>query len=169
VEPERVTDAVKQAVRQRHGGRDDFSLLRAKDLLAMFYKIFTLLAALLLTITSISLVVGGIGIMNVMLVSVTERTREIGIRKTVGARQQDIFYQFFTEALVLSMLGGVLGILFALAVCWLVTLWLPLRPVITPGSVALGFGVCVLVGMISGVAPAVAAARKDPIAAIRHE
>lgn len=169
VEPERVAEAVKQTVRQRHGGRDDFSLLRAKDLLSMFYKIFALLAALLLGITSISLVVGGIGIMNVMLVSVTERTREIGIRKTVGARRQDIFYQFVTEAMALSILGGALGILLAFGVCHLVTIWLPLKPVVTPASVALGFGVCVVVGIISGVAPAVAAARKDPIAAIRHE
>jgi putative ABC transport system permease protein len=168
-DPDRVLDRVRQGVLRAHGNRDNFSLVRAKELLSMFYKIFTLLAALLLGITSISLVVGGIGIMNIMLVSVTERTREIGIRKTVGARRQDIFFQFLTEAVALSMLGGVLGILLAGTVCHLVTFWLPLKPVITAGSVVLGFGVCVAVGIISGVAPAISAARKDPIEAIRHE
>jgi putative ABC transport system permease protein len=169
VEPEQVTEAVRAAILELHGGRDDFSLLRARELLAMFYRIFTLLAALLLGITSISLVVGGIGIMNVMLVSVTERTREIGIRKTVGARRADIFWQFLTEAVTLSLVGGALGIALALAVCRLVTLWLPLQPLVSAGAVLLGFGVCVVVGVISGVAPAIAAARKDPIEAIRHE
>ncbi|MFN3648114.1 MAG: ABC transporter permease [Armatimonadota bacterium] len=168
-EPEAVLEQVRQTVLQQHGGRDDFSLLGAKELLSMFYRIFTLLASLLVGITSISLIVGGIGIMNVMLVSVTERTREIGIRKTVGARRRDIFFQFLTEAVVLSAVGGALGIGLAVLVCRLVVIWMPLQPVITGSSVALGFGVCVVVGILSGVIPAVAAARKDPIAAIRHE
>jgi putative ABC transport system permease protein len=107
--------------------------------------------------------------MNIMLVSVTERTREIGIRKTVGARRRDIFYQFLSEAVALSTLGGILGILLALLVCYLVAKAMPLKPLITPGSVLLGFGVCVAVGIISGVVPAVMAARKDPIEAIRYE
>jgi putative ABC transport system permease protein len=167
--PEAVIETVRLAMLRAHGNKDDFSLLRAKELLQMFYKIFNLLAALLLGITSISLIVGGIGIMNIMLVSVTERTREIGIRKTVGARRQDIFFQFLTEAVALSALGGFLGIGLAVLVCYLVTFWMPLKPIITAQSVLLGFGVCVVVGIISGVVPAVAAARKDPIEAIRYE
>jgi putative ABC transport system permease protein len=168
-DPEVVSTAAKRVLDQAHHGRDDTSLMRSKELLAMFYKVFTMLAALLLGITSISLVVGGIGIMNIMLVSVTERTREIGIRKTVGARRKDIFYQFLSEAVTLSSLGGLMGILLALLVCYLVTKFMPLRPLITGGSILLGFGVCVVVGIISGVVPAILAARKDPIEAIRYE
>jgi putative ABC transport system permease protein len=167
--PDELVERVRQAMLSSHGGRDDFSLVRAKELLDMFYKVFSMLAALLLGITSISLIVGGIGIMNIMLVSVTERTREIGIRKTVGARRRDIFFQFLTEAVTLSLLGGALGIGLAIVACYLLGQWLPLKPLITGGSVLLGFTVCVAVGIISGVAPAVAAARKDPIEAIRYE
>jgi len=168
-DPDAITERTRQALLAAHGNRDDFSLLRAKELLDMFYKVFSMLAALLLGITSISLIVGGIGIMNIMLVSVTERTREIGIRKTVGARRRDIFYQFLSEAVTLSTLGGLLGIGLALVVCWLVARNLPLKPLITGGSIALGFGVCVVVGIVSGVIPAVLAARKDPIDAVRYE
>jgi putative ABC transport system permease protein len=168
-DPEVVSAAAKKVLDEAHHGRDDTSLMRSKELLAMFYKVFTMLAALLLGITSISLVVGGIGIMNIMLVSVTERTREIGIRKTVGARRKDIFYQFLSEAVALSSLGGLMGILLALLVCYLVTKFMPLRPLITGGSILLGFGVCVVVGIVSGVVPAILAARKDPIEAIRYE
>ncbi|MGV3722560.1 MAG: ABC transporter permease [Actinomycetota bacterium] len=167
--PENVVEAVRSGLRGSHRGRDDFSILQAKELLDMFYKVFSLLAALLIGITSISLVVGGIGIMNIMLVSVTERTREIGIRKTVGARRSDIFWQFLSEAVTLSLFGGVAGIGLALVVCQLVQKWTPLVPVITAGSILLGFGVCVAVGVVSGVIPAIAAARKNPIDAIRYE
>jgi len=168
-QPDQVIEAVRLTMKEAHNGRDDFSLLRAKELLDMFYKVFSLLAALLIGITSISLVVGGIGIMNIMLVSVTERTREIGIRKTVGARQSDIFWQFLTEAITLSIFGGVLGIGLAVVVCRVVQYWMPLKPEITLAPVLLGFGVCVVVGVVSGVLPAVAASRKDPIEAIRYE
>jgi putative ABC transport system permease protein len=173
IEPTRSPDPVMEEVRRTllraHGNHDDFSVLRAKELLGLFFKIFNLLTALLVGITSISLLVGGIGIMNIMLVSVTERTREIGIRKTVGARRHDIFWQFLTEAVTLSTFGGLMGIGLAVVAAHLCTRWLPLKPVITAGSVLLGFGVCVLVGIVSGVVPAVAAARKDPIDAIRYE
>jgi putative ABC transport system permease protein len=168
-DPATMLESLRQAILRAHGNRDDFTVMGARELLGIFYKVFSLLGALLLGITSISLVVGGIGIMNMMLVTVTERTVEIGIRKTVGARRRDIFFQFLTEAVALSALGGLVGVLLAVVVCALFPLWLPLRPIITASSVALGFGVCVLVGVVSGVAPAVSAARLDPIVAIRRE
>ena len=130
------------------------------------FRIFT---ALLVGITSISLLVGGIGIMNIMLVSVTERTREIGIRKTVGARRRDIFVQFLTEAVTLSVMGGLLGVLLALVASAITAHYSPLKPVITPLAVLQGVGVCVAVGIIFGVLPASQAARKSPIDAIRYE
>ncbi len=167
--PDAVTDRLQKAVLKSHGDRDDFTVLRAKELMTMFNKVFNLLATLLVGITSISLIVGGIGIMNVMLVTVRERTREIGIRKTVGARKSDIFSQFLTEAVTLSLLGGVIGITLALVVCLIAGHYSPLKPMITLDAVGLGFGVCVVVGILSGTLPAVVAARLDPIVAIRHE
>jgi putative ABC transport system permease protein len=167
--PGPLIERVRQAVLVEHKQVDDFSLFTSKDILEMFYKIFNLLAALLAGISSISLIVGGIGIMNIMLVSVTERTREIGIRKTVGARRRDIFLQFLSEAVALSAVGGVLGIGLAFLTCALCAQYSPLTPRITWEAVLLGVGVCVAVGILFGVAPAVKAARKDPIEAVRYE
>jgi putative ABC transport system permease protein len=167
--PGPVLDRIRQVVLLQHGRNDDFSIFTSKELLEMFFKIFNLLAALLAGISSISLLVGGIGIMNIMLVSVTERTREIGIRKTVGARRRDIFFQFLVEAVTLSVIGGILGITLAFIGCAVARRYTPLTPLITWQAVALGVTVCVGVGILFGVAPAVKAARKDPIEAIRHE
>jgi putative ABC transport system permease protein len=104
-----------------------------------------------------------------MLVSVTERTREIGIRKTVGARRADIFVQFLTEAVTLSLVGGLVGLGLAAVGAIGVAHYSPLRPLITPKAVSLAMGVCIGVGVIFGVAPAVKASQKDPIEAIRYE
>ena len=135
----------------------------------MFYKIMNLLTSLLVGISAISLIVGGIGIMNIKLVSVTERTREIGIRKTVGARRADVFLQFLTEAVTLSMVGGLIGVGLAAVASVGVSHYTPLRPMITPKAVTLALSVCIGVGVVFGVAPAVKASRKDPIEAIRYE
>jgi len=164
-----MLERLKSTLIANHGGQDDFSVLTSKELLGMFHKMFRIFAALLIGITSISLIVGGIGIMNIMLVSVTERTREIGIRKTVGARRRDIFVQFLTEAVTLSVLGGLIGVVVAGLACWLTGLYSPLRPEITPLAILEGVGVCVAVGIIFGVLPASQAARKTPVDAMRYE
>ena len=121
------------------------------------------------TIASISLVVGGIGIMNIMLASVTERTREIGVRRALGAKRRDIVTQFLVESVTLTTVGGVLGILIGLLVPSLVSWVLKLTTIITLSTLALPLGMAVGVGLIAGLYPAMRAARLDPIVALRHE
>jgi putative ABC transport system permease protein len=127
------------------------------------------LTAFLGAIAGISLLVGGIGIMNIMLVSVTERTREIGVRKAIGALKRDILTQFLLESLVLSLLGGMLGILLGWAISALVGRLLEVNTVIDPATVALSAGFAAAVGLIFGIYPAWRAARLRPIEALRYE
>jgi putative ABC transport system permease protein len=164
---------VEELLRERHGlaasAANDFTIQDQSQLLQAFSSIGDTLALLLAGIASISLIVGGIGIMNIMLVSVRERTREIGIRKAVGARSRDILAQFLVEALTLSILGGVVGLALGVVVSALIGAiagWgLALSPVV--GVVALAFSV--LVGIVFGVWPARQAAVLDPIVALRYE
>jgi putative ABC transport system permease protein len=120
-------------------------------------------------IASISLLVGGIGIMNIMLASILERTREIGVRRAVGARRRDIWKQFLVEALTLSFLGGISGILFGFGVSRAVALYADWSTVVTGASIALSFGVSAAVGLIFGIYPAVRASSLDPVEALRYE
>jgi putative ABC transport system permease protein len=124
---------------------------------------------LLLWVASVSLLVGGIGIMNIMLVSVTERTREIGIRQSVGATPNDIRWQFLTEALLLSLVGGLIGIFTGILGAWLFGRFGDMRTVIAPSSILLAFSSAALVGVFFGYYPANKAAQLDPIEALRHE
>src|SRR5262249_45415665 len=122
------------------------------------------------TIASISLLVGGIGIMNIMLATVTERTREIGIRRALGAKRKDITQQFLVETIVLSGVGGVLGVTVGIAIPRLIVFFLPeQRAFVTLGSVLLAFGISVAIGILFGLYPARRAAMMDPIEALRHE
>jgi putative ABC transport system permease protein len=167
--PEQTIDGVRKAIRANHGGREDFATLTERQLLGAIYQVFNIAAALLVGIATISLFVAGIGVMNIMLVTVTERTHEIGIRKTVGATRTDIFLQFLTEAVALSVLGGLLGVALAAAISAAVRRYTLLQPIVNWQAVALAVGVCFAVGVVFGVAPAVRAARLDPIDALRHE
>jgi len=169
-----VQDRVALLLRERHnlkadGSEDDFRIFNQASFLSVLNNITNLLTAFLAAIASISLVVGGIGIMNIMLVSVTERTREIGLRKAVGARAQDILKQFIIEALVISLLGGIFGLALGVLVSTLVTLSGIMTAQVSLGSVLLAIGFSMAVGLFFGIYPARRAARLNPIDALRYE
>ena len=161
-------------LRRRHGlaayQPNDFNVLTQDEILETFNNLSLVATAVLTGIVGISLLVGGIGIMNVMLVSVTERTREIGLRKAVGARRRDIMLQFLTEAVTLSALGGGFGIGLGYGLCALASLHPQMVDVVVPWwAVVLGFGISAGSGVIFGLIPAVKAALLNPIDALRHE
>ena len=160
---------IENLLRRRHKivGQDDFTVRTQKDVLSIVGTITTGLTALLAAIAGISLVVGGIGVMNIMLVSVTERTQEIGLRKAIGAQEQDILLQFLIEAVILSAMGGVLGIVIGVSGLLLVRQFTPLTPGISPVAIAISIGVSGSIGLFFGVVPAQRAAKLDPIVALR--
>jgi putative ABC transport system permease protein len=148
---------------------DDFTIVSQQDVLGAMTEVSGTLTLFLGAIAAISLLVGGIGIMNIMLVSVTERTREIGIRKAVGARRRDILMQFLTEAIVLSVIGGLAGILSGASVAKLVELSGAFTTLVSLDSILLAVGFSVAVGLFFGLYPAMRAAGLNPIDALRYE
>ena len=168
-----VSAEITAALRERHGltgtAADDFTVQNQDQLLATVSSVSTLLSVLLAGIASISLIVGGIGIMNIMLVSVRERTREIGIRKAIGARGRDILAQFLIEALALSLAGGLVGIAVGLAISALIGVIAGWGFIFSPLTVVAAVGFSLLVGIVFGVWPASQAARLDPVVALRYE
>jgi len=164
-----ITKKVEDKMLKSHDGKEDFSVLTQDDILDLLDTIFGLLTALISAIAAISLVVGGIGIMNIMLVSVTERTREIGLRKAVGATPVDILRQFLIEAVIITLLGGAIGVILSYVATDLVRRFSVLDPSITLYAIGLAAGISIGVGIIFGLAPAISAARKDPIDALRYE
>ncbi len=169
-----IQDRIAVLLRERHhldpnGSEDDFRLFNQASFVNILNNITGLLTTFLAAIAAISLIVGGIGIMNIMLVSVTERTREIGLRKAVGARANDILMQFIVEALVISLLGGIIGLGLGMFVALMVKLLGILTPVISASSIIMALGFSMAVGLFFGIYPARRAARLNPIDALRYE
>ena len=167
---QRVQDQVQRLLESRYGvGK--FQVQSAESFQSLLQNITLALQALLASTAALSLLVGGIGIMNIMLVSVTERTREIGLRKALGATSAQVRQQFLIEAVVLTLTGGVMGVILAVIVLQLAVLAVPFFKVfiLNPGTVFLALGVSVLIGLFFGVWPAARAAKLDPIEALRYE
>ncbi len=170
---ERAINQITSLLRQRHRLRfeqeDDFSIRKLSDISSAAQETSKTMTILLGSIASISLIVGGIGIMNIMLVSVTERTHEIGIRIAVGARSRDILFQFLTEAVVLSIIGGAIGIGIGIGSSKAITLFAGWKTAITPFSIILSFSFAAVIGVFFGFYPARRASRLEPIDALRYE
>jgi putative ABC transport system permease protein len=175
--PGRLAAAVDEATAvlriQRHvpaNKPDDFSISTSDQMVEQFHSVTAIVALVMVVMSSVGLLVGGIGVMNIMLVSVTERTREIGIRKAIGARRADIVLQFLTEAVVLTGLGGLIGMTFGWSVSLACRLIYPALPTAVPlWAAALGVIVSVAIGLFFGIWPANKAARLDPVVALRYE
>jgi putative ABC transport system permease protein len=161
-------DILDRLLDQRHDMKD-YRIIVPLELLRAAARTKRIFSIVLGSIAAISLLVGGIGIMNIMLASVSERTREIGIRRALGARKQDIIIQFLSETLLLTLLGGVVGIILGSVIPFLVTRFGDMRTIITGTSLVLAFGISAAVGIIFGMYPAYHAANMDPIESLRHE
>lgn len=169
-----ASDEVSNILRRQHrlsmdGNNDDFTVRTQAELINTISSTSQLLTVLLTAIAGISLVVGGIGIMNIMYVSVTERTKEIGLRMSIGARGKDILMQFLIEAILISLTGGMLGVILGIVSAKLVTQFLAWPTYITESSIVLSFLVCAITGVFFGYYPALKASKLDPIEALRYE
>jgi putative ABC transport system permease protein len=148
----------------------NFTLSTSDSIIAQLDRVTLLVRAGTMAISGLGLLVGGVGVMNIMLMSVTQRTREIGVRKAIGARRKDIVWQFLLEAALLTTIGGILGVLLASLLGLVLALLVPNLPAVPPAwAVIAGLGVSTAVGMIFGIWPAVKAARLDPVESLRYE
>src|SRR5947209_3840286 len=166
-------DEARALLRQRHhlqaSEDDDFSIRNLQELFAAQEASSSIMAMMLAAVASVSLVVGGIGIMNIMLISVRERTREIGLRQAIGAKTRDILTQFLVEAFTLSVLGGIVGIILGIIASKLISIFAEWSTLVSPGAILLAFVFSALVGVFFGFYPARKAALLDPIDALRYE
>jgi putative ABC transport system permease protein len=161
--------AVVERVMLQHHDEDEFTVLSQDEIIGVVGDILQILTLVLAAIAGISLLVGGVGVSNIMLVSVSERTREIGLRKALGARTRDITRQFLLEATTLTVVGGLVGLGLGIALAQLVAAFAPIPAEVTWWSIALALGVSVAVGLVFGVLPARRAGQLDPVEALRHE
>src|SRR2546427_134539 len=164
-----TANVVRAILSATHKDAGDFTVVVPAGLLEERRRTQFIFKVVMICIAGISLLVGGIGIMNIMLATVLERTREIGIRRAIGARQGDIVRQFLTEAVMISIVGGLIGIAFGFTLSRLIASVAGWSTVVTTSSIAIAFGVSVFIGLLFGIYPAVQAARLDPIEAIRYE
>jgi putative ABC transport system permease protein len=164
-----VAKVVTAVLNQTHRNTQDFTVTIPAALLAQQQRTQTIFTYVMVAIAAISLLVGGIGIMNIVLATVLERTREIGIRRSIGARRFDIVRQFLTESVLISVGGGLLGIAFGFFLAWLIAQTAEWKTIVTSASVIIAFGVSVVVGVVFGIYPAMKASRINPIDALRYE
>lgn len=164
-----VAEVLSRMLKRRHNGIIDFEIIVPEQLLQQEQRTKRIFNIVLSSIASISLIVGGIGIMNIMLASVVERYREIGVRMAVGAQKKDIELQFLTEALAISISGGVIGIILGMAFSTAIELSAGIATIVTPSSIFISFGVALVIGVVFGFFPAKRAAQQDPVHALRHE
>ena len=164
-----IAEVLSRMLKRRHNDVVDFEIIVPEQLLQQEQRTRRIFNVVLSSIASISLIVGGIGIMNIMLASVVERYREIGVRMAVGAQKRDIEMQFLTEALAISISGGMLGILLGIAFGLAIEVTADINTVVTPISIFISFGVALMIGVIFGYFPAKRAAQQDPVHALRHE
>jgi putative ABC transport system permease protein len=167
-------DQIRGVLRQRrrvaYDKPDTFGQSSSQEIADQFRQITSSIAELIVAVSSIGLLIGGVGVMNIMLMSVTQRTREIGVRKAIGARRRDIIWQFLTEAMALTGFGGLVGVFFGWAISALARAIYPALPTAVPlWAVMLGVAVAMSVGLFFGMYPAVKAARLDPVEALRYE
>lgn len=164
---------VEQLLRDRHGldedDENDFRIESAQDILSTVQTITGLLTAMIVAISGISLIVGGVGVMNIMLVSVTERTKEIGLLKAIGAKQKDILTQFLVESVVMTLIGGIVGILLGISGAYAISLMFGIPFIVSIPAILIAVGVSSFVGIVFGLYPARRAARLSPIDALRYE
>ena len=166
---EQISGLLRQRRKVPYGKPNDFAIMTQDSMVDLYNQLTGAAYLVMVVISSIGLLVGGIGVMNIMLVSVKERTREIGIRKAIGARSGDILKQFLIEAVVLTGAGGLIGVLVGFAIALLVRAATPLPAAVSPWSVALGLSVSAAIGLFFGLVPARKAARLDPIVSLRYE
>jgi putative ABC transport system permease protein len=166
---DKAGDLISRQLLRRHYGTEDYEIVIPEALLEQKQKTQKIFNIVMGAIAGISLLVGGIGIMNIMLANILERTREIGIRRAIGATRNDVLSQFLYEAMVISILGGIIGIIVGFLLTSLITTYAEWRTVITPFSIILAFVVSVLIGVGFGSYPAKKAADKDPIESLRYE